>query len=59
MLIVLNYRFNNYITVTNLIKMHISKRFRNLLPIVIDIETGGLDPKKDAVLEIGAIILDS
>lgn len=30
-------------------------RFRGFLPIVIDVETGGVDPKRDALLELGAV----
>lgn len=33
------------------------KRFRGFLPIVIDIETGGFNPKTDALLEIAAVFL--
>jgi ribonuclease T len=33
---------------------HISERFRQFLPVVIDLETGGLDPNKHALLEIAA-----
>jgi len=32
-----------------------SRRFRGLLPIVIDIETSGLNPATDALLEIAAV----
>lgn len=35
----------------------IASRFRKLLPVVVDIETAGLNPETDAVLEIAAIIL--
>lgn len=35
----------------------INKRFRGFLPVVVDVETGGFDPKQDALLEIAAIIL--
>ena len=35
----------------------ISQRFRGFLPVVIDVETGGTDPNKDALLEIAAITL--
>ena len=34
------------------------KRFRGFMPVVIDVETGGLDPKKHALLEIAAVLLD-
>lgn len=33
-------------------------RFRGYLPVVIDVETGGFNPKTDALLEIAAVILD-
>lgn len=36
----------------------IAGRFRGFLPVVIDIETGGLNPQTDALLEIAAVILD-
>ena len=36
----------------------ISQRFRNFLPVVVDIETGGFDANTDALLEIAAVILD-
>ena len=35
----------------------IKNRFRGFLPIVIDVETAGLDPKKHALLEISAVII--
>jgi len=35
----------------------ISDRFRGFLPIVVDVETGGFNPKTDALLEIAACIL--
>jgi len=38
-------------------KQLMSDRFRGFLPIVVDVETGGFDSEKDALLEIGAVIL--
>ncbi len=34
----------------------ISQRFRGFLPVVIDVETGGFDAKKDALLELAAVL---
>jgi len=34
-----------------------SRRFRGYYPVVVDVETGGFDEKKDALLEIGAVTL--
>ena len=39
-------------------KTPIAKRFRGFLPVVVDVECGGFDAKKDALLEISAVILD-
>lgn len=36
----------------------ISMRFRGFLPVVIDVETGGVNPKTDALLEIAAVVVD-
>lgn len=35
----------------------ISRRFRGFLPVIIDVETGGLNPQTDALLEIAAVII--
>lgn len=35
-----------------------SRRFRGFLPVVVDVETGGFNPRTDALLEIAAVILD-
>jgi DNA polymerase III epsilon subunit-like protein len=35
----------------------IALRFRGFLPVVIDVETAGFDPARDALLEIAAITL--
>ena len=36
----------------------LEKRFRGYLPIVIDVETAGFNPKKNALLEIAAVIVE-
>lgn len=33
----------------------IARRFRGFFPVVVDVETGGLDPNKDALLELAAL----
>ncbi|MDM8557346.1 ribonuclease T [Candidatus Parabeggiatoa sp. HSG14] len=35
----------------------ISKRFRGYMPVVVDVETAGFNSKRDALLEIAAVIL--
>ncbi len=35
-----------------------AKRFRGFYPIVVDVETGGLDPHNDALLEIAVLALE-
>ena len=35
----------------------IARRFRGFLPVVVDVETGGFDPQRDALLEIAAVIV--
>lgn len=34
------------------------RRFRGYYPVVVDVETGGFNEKKDALLEIGAVTLN-
>ena len=34
-----------------------AERFRGFLPVVVDVETGGFDSEKDALLEIAAVII--
>lgn len=38
-------------------RVGIAARFRGFLPVVIDVETAGFDPKRHALLEIAAIII--
>ena len=35
-----------------------SNRFRGYLPVVVDVETAGFDAKKDALLEIAAVLIE-
>ncbi len=37
---------------------HIKHRFRGFLPVVVDVETGGVDPQKSALLEVCVVLLD-
>lgn len=37
--------------------MLIKDRFRGFLPVVIDVETGGLNPNEDALLEVAAVCI--
>ncbi len=37
--------------------MNLAARFRGFMPVVIDIETGGFDANKHAILEIAAVFL--
>ena len=36
----------------------LKNRFRKYLPVVVDIETGGFDPKKNAILEIAITLIE-
>ena len=38
-------------------KPPMARRFRGFLPVVVDVETGGFDYKKDALLEVAAVLL--
>lgn len=38
--------------------MKISQRFRGFLPVVVDVETGGFDRDKDALLEVAAVFVN-
>lgn len=35
-----------------------TKRFRGFLPVVVDVETSGVDPAKNAILEICAVLIE-
>lgn len=39
-------------------KLRLAKRFRGFLPVVVDVETSGLNPATDALLEIAVVTLD-
>lgn len=36
---------------------HMATRFRGFLPVVVDVETGGFDAERDALLEIAAVVV--
>ena len=36
----------------------VGKRFRGYLPVVVDVETGGFNPRTDALLEVAAVIVE-
>ncbi|MEY1661503.1 ribonuclease T [Isoalcanivorax beigongshangi] len=36
----------------------LATRFRGFLPVVVDVETGGFDAHRDALLEVAAVLLD-
>ena len=38
--------------------MKISQRFRGFLPVVVDVETGGFNPNRDALLEAAFVFID-
>lgn len=38
-------------------KITFKNRFRGFIPIVVDVETGGVNPETDALLEIAAVML--
>ena len=38
-------------------KLPIAKRFRGYLPVVVDVETAGFNPERDALLEIATVTL--
>lgn len=40
------------------IEKPLGKRFRGYLPVIIDIETAGFNPKKNPLLEIAAVIVE-
>src|SRR5690606_28602543 len=37
--------------------VRIAERFRGFLPVVVDVETGGFDAERDALLEIAVIVI--
>jgi ribonuclease T len=42
----------------NAVVPNLARRFRGFLPVVIDVETGGLNAAKDALLEIAAVLIE-
>ena len=39
-------------------KSPLAYRFRGFLPVVVDVETGGFDPIRDALLEVAFVFID-
>ena len=39
-------------------KPPLATRFRGYLPVIVDIETAGFNPKKNPLLEIAAVIVE-
>ena len=37
--------------------LRLADRFRAFMPVVVDVETGGFDPERDALLELAAVII--
>lgn len=35
-----------------------AQRFRGFLPVVVDVETGGFNPRTDALLEVAAVLIE-
>lgn len=46
------------LTAPNKADWTIARRFRGFMPVVVDVETGGLNPQTDALLELAAVLLD-
>ncbi|HAT8859244.1 TPA: ribonuclease T [Legionella pneumophila subsp. pneumophila] len=42
----------------NILSSTIKNRFRGFLPVVVDVETAGIDPQKNALLEMCIVLLD-
>ena len=36
----------------------IKHRFRGFLPVIVDVETAGIDPQKNALLEMCIVLID-
>ncbi len=54
----INQNTNEQMTPNSDKKLSIKQRFRGYLPIVVDVETAGFRPDKDALLELAAIRVD-
>ncbi len=39
-------------------KHRMASRFRGYLPVVVDVETGGFDARRDALLEVAAVLIE-
>lgn len=41
----------------NILSLQLKNRFRGFLPVVVDVETAGIDPQKNALLEMCIVLL--
>lgn len=41
----------------SILSMHMKKRFRGFLPVVVDVETAGVNPQKNALLEMCIVLV--
>ncbi|CEG59062.1 ribonuclease T [Legionella fallonii] len=42
----------------SILSLKIKERFRGFLPVVVDVETAGIEPKKNALLEMCIVLID-
>lgn len=42
----------------SILSTHINDRFRGFLPVVVDLETAGIDPQQNALLEICVVLVE-
>jgi ribonuclease T len=45
-------------TFNSILSHHIKERFRGFLPVVVDVETAGIEPQKNALLEMCIVLVE-